>query len=134
MAWRDNLEANTKIPSSNNRGSRNNLLLLVMLVILLGTTAVYLLLGALLLCYHTDAPLLLGLITISSRFKTWNAIIPASSSAPFYAFSKSNIELFEKPRHVNIVAVVSYRNPERTSILDCYLQVGSSRSLMPYHV
>jgi hypothetical protein len=119
MAWTEkNLEANVK---TSNRRPRDVLLLLV-LASILGTVVFYLALGALLLCYYSDASPLLAVIATSSWFNNKQSY----SSSPFYAFSKSNIELFEKPRDVNIVAVVSYRNLERTSILDCYLQVSSS--------
>lgn len=41
---------------------------------------------------------------------------------PFSAFSNST-GYFEKPNGIKIVALVPFRQHERTSILDCYLQV-----------
>lgn len=41
---------------------------------------------------------------------------------PFFAFSRGSGH-FPKPQGFDIVALVPFRNQERTAILDCYLQV-----------
>ncbi|OKL62467.1 hypothetical protein UA08_02696 [Talaromyces atroroseus] len=115
MAWADNLEADVKLQPSSPRP--RHVLLLLVLASILGTIVFYLALGVLLLCYSSDASPLLAVITTSSRLNDqW------SYWSPFYAVSKSSIALFEKPKGLNVVAVVSYRSLERTSVLDCYLQ------------
>lgn len=43
--------------------------------------------------------------------------------SPFYAFSRGS-QHFAKPNGFKIVALVPFTNHERTSILDCYLQVS----------
>lgn len=78
-----------------------------------GTIALYSLFGAIILCFYTDATLL-ALITNPSFNHRLNHLRNQ------WIGTKSDIE---KLRDVNVVAVVEYRNWERSSILDCYLQV-----------
>lgn len=85
-----------------------------LLIALLGGTIVfYSLFGVVILCLYTDATLL-ALITNPSFSHRLNHLQNQWIS------TKSN---FEKLRGVNVVAVVEYRNRERSSILECYLRV-----------
>jgi hypothetical protein len=106
-----NLEAgNVDFTYPKKRQRRRTKLLIAVLG---GTIAFYSLFGAFLLCFYSDATLL-ALITNPSFNHRLNHLRNQWIS------TKSNIE---RLRGVNVVAVVEYRNWERSSILDCYLRV-----------
>lgn len=106
-----NVEAATfEFTYRNRRQHRRTKLLIALLG---GTIAFYSLLGAILICFYSDATLL-ALIT-NPRFNH-----RLNHLRNQWISTKSNIE---KPRGVNVVAVVEYGNWERSSILDCYLRV-----------
>ncbi|EEA24604.1 hypothetical protein TMatcc_007708 [Talaromyces marneffei ATCC 18224] len=111
-----NVEAATfEFTYRNRRQHRRTKLLIALLG---GTIAFYSLLGAILICFYSDATLL-ALIT-NPRFNH-----RLNHLRNQWISTKSNIE---KPRGVNVVAVVEYGNWERSSILDCYLR----RNLVEY--
>lgn len=94
-------------------GGRQRRRVKLLIALLGGTIALYSLFGAIILCFYTDATLL-ALITNPSFNHRLNHLQNQ------WIGTKSNIETL---RGVNVVAVVEYRNWERSSILDCYLRV-----------
>ncbi|KAH8690960.1 hypothetical protein BGW36DRAFT_411698 [Talaromyces proteolyticus] len=104
MGHPGNIEANTSRTSA--RRSRKGLLF-----ILFAALFIYVV-GALLL-FYTDVSYF---VLVVSPF-LWDI-----KPAPFHAFSANNITYFEKPSGVKIFGIVGYRNPNRTGILNCYLQ------------
>ena len=108
---KQNLEAGNAVYTYPKRRQHRRTKLLIAL--LGGTIALYSLFGAIILCFYTDATLL-ALITNPSFNHRLNHLRNQWIS------TKSNIE---KLKGVNVVAVVEYRNWERSSILDCYLRV-----------
>ena len=108
---KQNLEAGNAVYTYPKRRQHRRTKLLIAL--LGGTIALYSLFGAIILCFYTDATLL-ALITNPSFNHRLNHLRNQWIS------TRSNIE---KLKGVNVVAVVEYRNWERSSILDCYLRV-----------
>lgn len=108
---KQSLEAGNVAYTYSRRRQRRRTKLLIAL--LGGTIAFYSLFGAIILCFYTDATLL-ALITNPSFNHRLNHLRNQ------WIGTKSSIE---KLRAVNVVAVVEYRNRERSSILDCYLRV-----------
>lgn len=120
----DNLEANIQPEHNSQLRSRSQSRHVFILLAILGSTITfYTIFGVLLLFHYSDdaSSSLLALISSSSKLDKYLNSRPVNS--PFHAYSKSNLALFQKPEDINIVAVVEYRNWERSSILDCYLQV-----------
>ncbi|GAM33272.1 hypothetical protein TCE0_003f00053 [Talaromyces pinophilus] len=113
---KQNLEAGNAVYTYPKRRQHRRTKLLIAL--LGGTIALYSLFGAIILCFYTDATLL-ALITNPSFNHRLNHLRNQWIS------TKSNIE---RLKGVNVVAVVEYRNWERSSILDCYLR----RNLVEY--
>jgi hypothetical protein len=72
---------------------------------------------------------LMHLVDISFAGLVVSPLMSEAHPAPIYAFSTSKTTL-PKPTGFNIVALISVRHPERTSILDCYLQVSISTSAL----
>lgn len=105
------LEAgNIEFTYTKQRQHRRTKLLIALLA---GTIAFYSLFGAILLYFYSDATLL-ALVT-NPRFNH-----RLNHLRNQWISSKSSVE---KLSGVNVVAVVEYRNWERSSILDCYLRV-----------
>ncbi|EED18365.1 conserved hypothetical protein [Talaromyces stipitatus ATCC 10500] len=123
MAYTDeklhNLEENIEpIYAKHSQHRRSKIFLIALLG---GTITFYSLFGIILLCFYSDATLL-ALITNPHFNHKYNHLQNQ------WINTKSSIALDEKPRGVNIAAVVEYRNWERSSILNCYLR----RNLVEY--
>lgn len=73
--------------------------------------------------YLLIVALLINYTEIPFPALTFGPFVWGSKPEPFYAFSTGDGE-FQKPQGIKIIALVNYRQPERTSILNCYLQVG----------
>lgn len=112
MGSPENIEAN--IPhAAPPRGSRSALLLIMFIATIISTGCTFLL-------YNTEASSLALLV---------NPFLWPVVPIPFHAFSANNATFFDKPKDIKIFAVVGYRNPARTAILNCYLQVCRPRPL-----
>ncbi|CRG92751.1 hypothetical protein PISL3812_09818 [Talaromyces islandicus] len=104
MGFPENIEANISQPAP--RGPRSALLLILFIATIIS-------MGCTFLLYNAEASCLALLV---------NPFLWPVIPMPFRAFSTNNVTFFDKPKDIKIFAVVGYRNPARTAILNCYLQ------------